>query len=205
MMLRYLETFKRRTFLTLLVFVLAGLGGVFVHGGSSGLPRPGFDRVGAAGVTAALPANDPLLMRARKNNDATGEPRLLAIRGLHAFYRIGTAPGRDCYGIGPASSPEIRLDVLQCHRDFPSQDYPVLTFITVARVNEPREAKIIHAEGIAADGVAAVAFKTPDGRYLARTQVESNVYRIANIPTGELSAFVAFSGSGDLVYSQRVP
>jgi hypothetical protein len=80
----------------------------------------------------------------------------------------------------------------------------VLPFITIAAASSSDEPTVIHAEGIAADGVAAVAFQANNGYYLARTKVVHNVYRIMNIPREELAAFVAFSESGDVVYSQRL-
>jgi hypothetical protein len=188
-----------------LVLLVAATAGVLANAGFGGPAQPSFDRVSSPGTPTMLPAADLLLARARTNGQATGEQRLLAIRGTEAFYRIRSSSERECYGIASSGSPALRLEALQCSRSFPSREYPVLPFVTLMGSPDSDQLRVTQSDGIAADGVTAVAFETSDGRYVSRTEVQDNVYQMTGIPKEGLVALAAFDAAGDVVYRQSLP
>jgi hypothetical protein len=61
------------------------------------------------------------------------------------------------------------------------------------------------SEGIAADGVAKVAFVDADGRVVAETSVLANVYSFDPAPAGNALSLVGYSATGEVVYSTPRP
>jgi hypothetical protein len=129
---------------------------------------------------------------------------ILGTRGDRSFYRLGD----HCYGAGPASPTNHAFGHISCVPDFPSPDVPVLdatVFGSSAGPGErpPPETLTVHAsEGIAADGVATVALVDTDGQVVAETPVLDNIYRFERVPTGTALRVVAYSTTGEVVFSQ---
>jgi hypothetical protein len=59
---------------------------------------------------------------------------------------------------------------------------------------------LYRAEGIAADGVAAIAFLRPDGSVAVRVPVAANVYESAARPNGPIARVVAYDAAGKEVW-----
>ena len=87
-----------------------------------------------------------------------GNVALLAIRGTRALYRLESKEG-PCVGAGPANVPG-KLGTVDCPRGpFPTAEQPVLDLsVYEATSHESHEVSLYRAEGVAADGVATIAF-----------------------------------------------
>lgn len=135
---------------------------------------------------------------------ATGGTSVLATRGDRAYYRVSEG----CYGAGPAPPSSYTLGQIQCPRSpqFPSADLPILDFTTFRGGGSDQTfpaLAVYRSEGIAADGVAKVAWLDADGRAVAETAVADNIYQFDPVPPGEALSFVAYSASGEIVFSRR--
>jgi hypothetical protein len=163
-------------------------------------PR-GLDRVSNAGtaVSETRAQDVRTLMRIGYPNATT---RLLAANDGRGLYRIGS----DCYGAGPLGSSANRFGSVSCDVDFPSADHPILNFTVIhGRFDDAGnvlEMKVWRSEGVASDGVEAVAFRTAEGAIVGNAPVTDNVYRHSAIPDGELVALVALDGSGNVIHSK---
>jgi hypothetical protein len=106
--------------------------------------------------------------------------------------RIANADGSACYGVGPAAPTDYRLGQIQCAADFPSAARPLLDFTVVHGGTANLSAdRVWRSEGIAADGVADVAFQTASGEIVNVAPVVGNVYSISALPTRHVSTLVA--------------
>ena len=56
-------------------------------------------------------------------------------------------------------------------------------------------------QGIAADGVAKVALVDADGQIVVETPVIDNIYRFDRVPAGNATKVVAYSATGEVVFS----
>jgi hypothetical protein len=172
---------------------------------SSNEPAP-LDRVSNRGTPFSAPVDDRLADRLQ----ATGMGRaledisLLATRGDRAYYRMGG----ECYAVGRASSATFAPGAISCSPQFPSPASPILDFTVFGSTAGPDERPqpqnmTVHAsQGIAADGVAKVAFVDPDGQVIAEAPVLGNVYRFDRAPAGNATKLVAYSATGEVVFSQ---
>jgi hypothetical protein len=122
---------------------------------------------------------------------------LLAVRGSRAFYRID-AKGGPCVAAGPAADPG-QLGTVDCPRgSFPSPEHPVVDLsVYEATSHERREVSLYRAEGIAADGVAAVAFLRPGGSIALEVPVSGNVFSTTSVPPGRIVGLEALDAAGN--------
>lgn len=189
---------------TTLLFALALVGiavGALTAGLAGGGTPPGLDRVSNGGTAVpTLSSQDTrALTRLGRPGAAT---RLMAATEERAIYRIGS----DCFGVGSLSASGDRFGAVRCTDDFPSAGRPVVTFAVIHGQRDEDfkvvEQSVWRSEGVAADGVASVGFRTIDGAIVGEVSVSHNVYRHSTIPEGELVELVAFDSSGDVVYSE---
>lgn len=131
------------------------------------------------------------------------EVLILATRGDRSFYRLND----HCYGVGPASPTNHVFGAIHCKPNFPSPDAPVVDFTVYGSTAGPDErpqpqTMTVHAsDGIAADGVAKVAFADADGQVIADTSVIDNIYRFDPRPAGTALKLVAYDATGEVVFS----
>jgi hypothetical protein len=117
---------------------------------------------------------------------------LLATRVGRSYYRIENSSGQACYAAGPVVHTSYVLGQIQCAADFPSATRPLLDFTVVhGGTANPSADRVWRSEGIAADGVADVAFLTPSGHLVGVSPVVHNVYSLQSLPAGKVSALVA--------------
>jgi hypothetical protein len=135
-------------------------------------------------------ARSPLARRAGARSAS-----LLAVRAGRAYYRLDGAG--TCFGAGPAAQVGD-LGSVDCPRGpFPTSDRPVLDFsIYEATVRGSRELSLYRAEGIAADGVSAVAFLRPNGAIALKVPVSRNVFSASSVPRGPIKGVAALDASG---------
>jgi len=121
---------------------------------------------------------------------------LLAVRGARAFYRVD-AKGGPCVAAGSAAEPG-ELGTVDCPRGpFPTAELPVIDLsVYEATSRDRREVSLYRAEGIAADGVAAIAFLRPGGRVALRVPVTGNVFSASSVPPGLIAGIVALDAAG---------
>jgi hypothetical protein len=125
-----------------------------------------------------------------------GQVSLLAVRGRRALYRLEAGEG-PCVGAGPANVPG-RLGTVDCPRGpFPTAEQPVLDLsVYEATSHESHEVSLYRAEGVAADGVATIAFLRPNGTVALMVPVQANVYEATSIPPGPIGSVVAYDAVG---------
>jgi hypothetical protein len=173
----------------------------------SGEP-PRLDRVSNRGkLSSPLPGDNRALERMREKGMAAGATSVLATRGDRAYYRVSEG----CYGVGPAQPSSYTLGAVHCPRSpqFPSAELPILDLTTFGGKGSSderpttRTLTVWRSEGIAADGVAKVAWLDADGRAVAETVVAENVYQFDPVPPGEAESLVAYSATGEVVFSRR--
>ncbi len=125
-----------------------------------------------------------------------GNVALLAIRGTRALYRLESKEG-PCVGAGPANVPG-KLGTVDCPRGpFPTAEQPVLDLsVYEATSHESHEVSLYRAEGVAADGVATIAFLRPNGTVALKLPVHANVYEAGSIPSGPVASVVAYDAAG---------
>ncbi|HXF97412.1 MAG TPA: hypothetical protein VNJ46_02235 [Gaiellaceae bacterium] len=191
--------------MTLVSVALGSVVGAALYAGlaGGGNPPPGLDRVTNAGTPIpTLSASDTrVLEKVGRPGAAT---RLLAASEGRAIYRIGS----DCYGVGELPPTDQRFGSVHCGVEFPSSSHPIVDFTVVhGRFDDAgkvAEMNVWRSEGVAADGVAAVAFRTAAGEIVGRAAVTDNVYRHSTIPEGELVAVVALDASGNILASESL-
>ncbi len=136
-----------------------------------------------------------------------GEVRLLAERSGIGFYAAKNTAGKYCFAIGFGSSTTPRLDALACQGgvigSFPSASDPVADFSGVRAAAEG-STSVVTLAGFAADDVARVAVLGRNGKTIASTQVESNVYAAGDLPQTEASAIVAYDQAKNVVFRRHL-
>ena len=129
---------------------------------------------------------------------------LLTVRGGRALYRLETEHG-SCIGSGYAAHIGA-IGASECpDGPFPTAERPVLDLSVYESTSHARrEVSLYRAEGIAADGVAAIAFLRPDGSVAVRVPVAANVYEsAAPRPNGPIARVVAYDAAGKEVWRSR--
>lgn len=126
----------------------------------------------------------------------TEQASLLAVRGQRAYYRIDGKDG-SCLASGPAGEPG-NIGSAQCPRGpFPTAERPVLDLsVYESTSRERREMSLYRVEGVAADGVAAVAFLRPNGSVALKVPVVGNVFATTAVPPGPISGISALDRDG---------
>lgn len=126
----------------------------------------------------------------------TRQASLLAVRGARAYYRIDGKDG-PCLAAGPAGDPG-ELGTVQCPRgSFPTAERPVVDLSVYESTSHARgEISLYRVAGVAADGVAAVAFLRPDGSVALKVPVSGNVFASTSVPAGPIAGVVALDSGG---------
>jgi hypothetical protein len=172
-------------------------------------PAP-LDRVSNRGrpFSSLLPRDEQVLRRMRGGVGVPGsisveDVSILATRGDRSFYRMSD----HCYGSGPASPTKYVFGQISCTDNFPSAERPVIDFTVFGSTAgpderpQPRTMTVHTSAGIAADGVAKVALLDADGHVVAETAVVDNIYRFDRVPAGNVTRVVAYSATGEVVFS----
>lgn len=168
-------------------------------------PAP-LNRVSNRGTpfSSLLPRDERVLSFMEREGGPVEEISILATRGDRSFYRL-----RDnCYGTGPASPTKQVFGQVGCTDNFPSAERPVFDFTVFGSTAgsderpEPQTMTVHTSQGIAADGVAKVALLDADGQVVAETSVLDNIYSFDRVPTGNAAKLVAYSATGEVVFSQ---
>jgi hypothetical protein len=125
---------------------------------------------------------------------------LLAVRGGRAFYRLETAKG-PCVGSGP-SADIGEIGAVECpDGPFPTAQRPVLDLSIYESTNHERhEVSLFRIEGVAADGVAEIAFLRPNGRVAVTVPVRGNVFAATSVPGGPIAGLAALGTDGAEVW-----
>ena len=157
--------------------------------------KPGaFARVSNGGRVVRL-RPDALTRRLRIDKAS-----LLAMRGGRAYYLLETGNG-PCAAVGTPDRPD-QLGAAQCPQGhFPTADHPVLDLsVYESTSHDDQQIVLYRAEGIAADGVAAVQFLRPDGTPALTVPVIGNVYSTAAVPSGPIAGVAALDEGGKRVW-----
>jgi hypothetical protein len=112
-----------------------------------------------------------------------------------AFYRISDGAIRDCYGVGDDHAGPFRLGQFACSSNFPSSHQPVLDFTVMHG-----RGRVWRCEGIAANGIATVAFKTAKGDLIDSTPVDDNIYHVKRPPKSPVRFLLALDRRGAVVW-----
>jgi hypothetical protein len=207
----------RITFALIAVALVAGCGSGASNdqaatGSKSSEPAP-LDRVSNQGTpfSSLLPRDEQALSRMRggvgvPESISVEDVSILGTRGDQSLYRLSD----HCYAVGPASpTTDHTFGSVACQRDFPSPQVPILDF-TVFTGNPgsdkrpQRHELTVHAShGVAADGVAKVAFVVAGGEVVAEAAVIDNTFGFDPPPAGTGLSLVAYDATGEAVY--RMP
>jgi hypothetical protein len=160
----------------------------------------------SSGPPVPLPPGDQRVLASFAESGAQlTAASLLGVRGGRAIYEITNETGPDCYGVGPWPTTSYTLGQVECLPAFPSASSPVVDFSVVnGGVNSSSAAHVSRAEGVAADGVAAVGFRTADGRLVGVMPVVQNLYESAAPPADAIQQLVALDASNDVIWSEVV-
>jgi hypothetical protein len=136
---------------------------------------------------------------------AHGEGALTAVSQLttigdRAFYRVTNAGGSDCFATGPTAVTEYSMGAILCMPSFPSAKQPVLDFTILH--GEGDQTMVYRCEGVASDGVAAVALEDGSRNVLAETSVHDNAFYFNQPPKGLVRHLVALDATGAPVWSR---
>ncbi len=130
---------------------------------------------------------------------------LLAEREGRTFYRLAKPDGGVCFAVNlvPASDHIGNTTCPLTPTAFPVPDRPVLDFsIWESTSHVGDDYHLISGQGIAADGVRAVALLDSSGRAIARARVVDNVYTL-DVPRGKVAkAIVAYDDGGEEVFRE---
>jgi hypothetical protein len=128
------------------------------------------------------------------------EASLLAVRARRAYYLLETSKG-PCAAVGMPDRPD-QLGAAQCPEGhFPTAEHPVLDLsVYESTSHEEHQIGLYRAEGIAADGVAAVQFLRPDGTLALTVPVAGNVYSTTSVPSGPIAGLAAIDKGGRRVW-----
>jgi hypothetical protein len=160
----------------------------------------------ATGTPVSLPpADQKFLVGFAQGGAQLTTATMLGVRGGRAIYEIANSAGPDCYGVGPVQPTSYTLGQVECKRGFPSTTSPITDFTVVnGGVNSAPAAHVFRAEGVAADGVAAVGFQTSDGRLVGVTPVVHNIYESTAPPKDVVTQLVALDASNNVIWSEDV-
>jgi hypothetical protein len=114
----------------------------------------------------------------------------------------GRHRGPTCYAVGPREVGEYRFGQITCAGDFPSAEKPILDF-SIVHIDLSGRAGITRAEGIAADGISEVAFRSPAGSLVGAMRVRDNIYS-GHAIAAAVSGIVAVDRSGRVAYETSV-
>jgi hypothetical protein len=117
--------------------------------------------------------------------------QLLGTRDGASFYAARNAAGQICFALATSDRRSFG-----CRTDsgFPSQQYPVIAF-------PPFD----HLAGIAADGVATVAYLDASGNTIASAPVTDNLYASsATIPEGGVASIEALDAQGRVISDSKL-
>jgi hypothetical protein len=181
---------RRRALALAAVTVLAVIGAVAAATRSGASERGPLSRLSNEGRQVAV------VRGAVWRHAGVGHASLLATRGTRALYRLESNAG-PCVGAGPANAPG-KLGTVDCPRGpFPTAALPVVDLsVYEATSHESREVSLYRAEGVAADGVATIAFLRPNGTVALKLPVTANVYEASAIPQGPIASVVAYDAAG---------
>jgi hypothetical protein len=128
------------------------------------------------------------------------EASLLAVRRGRAYYLLQTQNG-PCGAVGQPDKPDV-LGAAQCPQGhFPTAEHPVLDLsVYESATHELGTVSLYRAEGITADGVAAVQFLRPDGSTALTVPVSGNVYATTSVPDGPIAGVAALDKGGKRVW-----
>jgi hypothetical protein len=148
--------------------------------------------------TAGLAAAD------RTDLDGAGvtEVRLLAERGGVRFLRGTTASGGSCVILARRVEGRDRFGAFGCPSRFPSEDMPVADLTSYTQGLDDPYPAVTQVAGFAADGVAAVGIRTPDGD-VRWTPVQDNVYVAQPVAT-RAAALLVRDDSGRVISTTPV-
>jgi hypothetical protein len=177
------------TFAVLAVLVAAAIGSV-VAGRTHASERAPLSRISNAGRQVAVQRG------AVWRGFGLTRASLLGVRGARALYRLESKEG-PCVGAGPADDPG-KLGQVDCPRGpFPTSQRPVLDLsVYEGASHESHDISLYRAEGVAADGVASIAFLRPNGAVALRVPVTANVYEAGAIPNGPIAGLAAYDAAG---------
>ncbi len=127
---------------------------------------------------------------------AVGVVTLLTTFGANA----GAAAVGDSRPVAAGREPAHRLGQILCVPDFPSASRPLLDFTVIhGGRSDVTQDRVWRSEGIAADGVHEVAFRTPDGRTVGATPVVQNIYSVASVPSERVTDLIAKDAKGSVI------
>jgi hypothetical protein len=122
---------------------------------------------------------------------------VLAVRGDRAVYRLARAGGKPCFGVGPATDIGNVDSAICSPGGFPTAGEPILDFsVFESTRRDVRDLALFRAEGLAADGVAAIEFLRPNGKIALRVPVVANVYATRAVPQGAVAGLAAVDEAG---------
>jgi hypothetical protein len=183
----------RRKVMLACALLAAGAASVSIATRTGASDRPALGRLSNIGRPLSL--RGPFVQAARAERAA-----LLAVRGRVALYRLETASG-SCFGSGTAATIG-EIGAAECPQgSFPTARHPVLDLsVYEATTRDRREVALYRAEGVAADGVAEVAFLRPDGRVALHLPVRANVFAATSVPSGPIAGVAALDAKGAEVW-----
>jgi hypothetical protein len=188
---------RRRLLLAILALAGVAAAAVAIATRTSASERGSLARLSNEGTPITL--RQGALVRAARIRHAS----LLAVRGNRALYRLETDHGT-CIGSGYAAHVGD-IGATDCpDGPFPTAERPILDLsIYESTSHASREVSLYRAEGITADGVAAIAFLRPDGSTALKVPVAGNVFESAARPTGPIARIVAYDAAGKEVWRSR--
>lgn len=188
----------RRALILLLALLGAALGAAVLaaQGESRRSLFDGISNRGRIVPSAGLVAAD------RTDLDGAGatEVRLLAERGGVRFLRATTASGGSCVILARAGRD--RFGTFGCPSGFPSEDMPVADLTSYTQGLDDPYPVVAQVAGFAADGVAAVGVRTPEGD-VRWTAVQDNVYVAEPVAT-RAAALLVRDDSGRVISTTPV-
>jgi hypothetical protein len=189
---------KRRVALVVVVLALVSLVAVAIATRTGASERGSLARLSNQGRPVSL-ERGPIV-----RDEGVSAASLLSVRGGRALYRLVMEHGT-CIGSGYAAHLGA-IGASECpDGPFPTAERPVLDLSVYESTSHARrEVSLYRAEGIAADGVAAIAFLRPDGSVALRVPVAANVYEsAAPRPNGPIARVVAYDAAGKEVWRSR--
>jgi hypothetical protein len=202
---------NRRALIATVLFIALGTGcgsSAASQPADSAAPpeSPGLDRVSNRGkpFSSLGPGDHRALERMAQAGRPVRDMSLLATRGNRAFYRLN----QECYGIG-GSPPDARtFSLISCSRKFPSLDLPILAFTVFGGAGGSGQSAppmmVRSSEGVAADGIAKMAFLDSATHVVAEARVSDNIYIFDRVPR-TARTLVAYDLTGEIVFSRPTP
>jgi hypothetical protein len=176
----------------------AGHSTSFVGEAAAGDPPPIAGTVSNGGRPEVLPSRTRQML---ERFGLDGPASLLAVRDGRLFHRIAGTSRGTCYAVGDATD----LGLITCSHGFPGRNHPLLdlSIYEIAKDGGSMPAVTPYRiQGVAVDGVAAVALLAPDGRVATRIPVVANTYLLTS-PTAEpVIGIAALNAAGERVFSR---